>query len=168
MGSTPKFPSRMGGFSNTIQRVCPHVRRRAKERLGRIFQVYPRNTESSALYGDKAWMGRFIEKPFEISVIGQDLYEDFAELRAERIATDRDILDWSSELNIKWLDSSFEYTSNVDGKTRGVPTWVLVMQMFNHQTHHRGQVTTLIKQLGHEPGITDLPWLPEFEPKESE
>lgn len=40
------------------------------------------------------------------------------------------------------------------------------MHMFNHQTHHRGQVTTLIKQLGHEPGITDLPRLPELESKE--
>jgi uncharacterized damage-inducible protein DinB len=41
------------------------------------------------------------------------------------------------------------------------------MHMFNHQTHHRGQVTTLIKQLGHEPGIADLPWLPEFESHEA-
>lgn len=32
--------------------------------------------------------------------------------------------------------------------------------VFNHQTHHRGQITTLIKQLGIDPGITDLPWLP--------
>ncbi|MCA9591414.1 MAG: hypothetical protein KC657_39230 [Myxococcales bacterium] len=27
---------------------------------------------------------------------------------------------------------------------------------FNHQKHHRGQVTTLLKQLGHDPGVTDL------------
>ena len=27
---------------------------------------------------------------------------------------------------------------------------------FNHQTHHRGQVTTLLKQLGIDPGVTDL------------
>jgi uncharacterized damage-inducible protein DinB len=31
--------------------------------------------------------------------------------------------------------------------------------MFNHQTHHRGQLTTLIKQLGYEPGVTDIPWM---------
>ncbi|MET0413733.1 MAG: DinB family protein, partial [Polyangiaceae bacterium] len=28
--------------------------------------------------------------------------------------------------------------------------------VFNHQTHHRGQVTTLLTQLGHDPGVTDL------------
>lgn len=30
--------------------------------------------------------------------------------------------------------------------------------------HHRGQLTTLIKQLGYEPGITDIPWLPSLGP----
>jgi len=30
--------------------------------------------------------------------------------------------------------------------------------MYNHQTHE-GQVTTLIKQIGYEPGVTDIPWL---------
>ncbi len=48
----------------------------------------------------------------------------------------------------------------VDGATRTLPRWVMVTQMFNHQTHHRGQATTLLKQLGAEPGITDIPWLP--------
>jgi uncharacterized damage-inducible protein DinB len=40
-----------------------------------------------------------------------------------------------------------------------LPRWVLVTHMFNHATHHRGQLTTLMKQLGVEPGVTDLPWL---------
>jgi uncharacterized damage-inducible protein DinB len=34
------------------------------------------------------------------------------------------------------------------------------MQFFNHQTHHRGQVTTLLMQCGIDPGVTDLPYLP--------
>jgi hypothetical protein len=40
--------------------------------------------------------------------------------------------------------------------------------MFNHQTHHRGQVTTLMKQLGAEPGVTDIPWLPRLNAEEGE
>ena len=36
----------------------------------------------------------------------------------------------------------------------------MVTQMFNHQTHHRGQATALLMQLGVDPGITDIPWLP--------
>ena len=41
-----------------------------------------------------------------------------------------------------------------------LPTWVLVTHMFNHQTHHRGQLTTLLSRLGYNPGVTDIPWLP--------
>ena len=40
------------------------------------------------------------------------------------------------------------------------PRWLCVTQMFNHQTHHRGQVTTLLRQAGIDPGVTDLPWAP--------
>jgi uncharacterized damage-inducible protein DinB len=29
-----------------------------------------------------------------------------------------------------------------------------------HGTHHRGQLTTLIRQAGRDPGQTDIPWLP--------
>ena len=42
-------------------------------------------------------------------------------------------------------------------KTRH-PRWVQVVQMFNHQTHHRGQATTLLMQRGIDPGVTDLMW----------
>jgi len=35
-----------------------------------------------------------------------------------------------------------------------------IAHLFNHQTHHRGQLTTLLSQLGIDPGVTDLPWLP--------
>jgi uncharacterized damage-inducible protein DinB len=30
------------------------------------------------------------------------------------------------------------------------------MHVFNHQTHHRGQITTLLSQFGIDVGITDL------------
>jgi uncharacterized damage-inducible protein DinB len=39
------------------------------------------------------------------------------------------------------------------------PTWMVVMQMANHATHHFGQVVTLLRQLGYTPekmGSTDL------------
>jgi uncharacterized damage-inducible protein DinB len=38
--------------------------------------------------------------------------------------------------------------------------WVCVMHLFNHQTHHRGQLTTLLAQADQDYGVTDLLWLP--------
>ena len=38
-----------------------------------------------------------------------------------------------------------------------------IVHFFNHQTHHRGQLTTLLSQLGIDPGVTDFPWMPFFD-----
>jgi hypothetical protein len=39
------------------------------------------------------------------------------------------------------------------------PKWILVTHMFNHQTHHRGQVHCMITQCGLKPRDTDLPFM---------
>lgn len=150
-------------MNEKLYQVCAEIPdQKRKEDLGAFFQSI-HGTLNHLLYGDKAWMGRFTGHPYSITVIGQDLYDNFEELREERIKTDQEILEWSNSLSVEWLESPFEYTSNVDQKTRVLPTWILVTHLFNHQIHHRGQLTTLIKQLGYEPGITDFPWLPELE-----
>ena len=37
---------------------------------------------------------------------------------------------------------------------------MLVTHLFQHQAHHRGQLTTLLSQRGLDPGPTDLPFMP--------
>jgi len=69
------------------------------------------------------------------------------------------ILQWVEGFTEAWLQALFSFTSTTDKKTRRAPAYLLVSHMFNHQTHHRGQVTTLIKQLGYEPPVTDIPWM---------
>ncbi len=71
-------------------------------------------------------------------------------------------------LTSEWLEQLFSYTSNVDQKTRLLPTWILVTHLFNHQTHHRGQLTTLLTQLGYDIGVTDIPWLPTLQGEEAQ
>ena len=41
------------------------------------------------------------------------------------------------------------------------PKWLLVTHVFNHQTHHRGQVHCMLTQAGGRPHDTDLPWMAE-------
>lgn len=117
------------------------------------------STLNHLLAADKIWMGRFTSEPYQ-AVMGQDLYDSFEELHAERVRIDLKILEWSADLEQEWLNGPFTFVSGIDGKTRTLPAWVLVTQMFNHQTHHRGQLSTLLTQNGLDPGITDIPWLP--------
>ena len=117
-------------------------------------------TLNHLLWGDRMWLSRFIDNPCTDAAFGADMYADFAELRREREATDSDIATWAGQVTAQWLASRLTYTSKVDGRTRELPAAVAAIHMFNHATHHRGQLTTLIKQAGLDPGITDLPWLP--------
>mgnify|MGYP005852214907 CR=1 FL=1 len=130
-----------------------------KEDLGAFFKSI-HGTLNHLLYGDRAWIGRFTQQPFFMPNMGTEMYDSFEELRQAREEMDQTILDWAAALSVEWLNQPFEYTSNIDKQTRSLPTWLLVTHLFNHQTHHRGQLTTLLKQLGHDPGTTDLPWLP--------
>jgi len=117
-------------------------------------------TLNHLLWGDRMWLGRFIGPLCTHPAFGADMFEDFDELSRERRATDQAMLVWAGSLTDAWLVSTLEYHSRVDGKTRRLPAGAAVVHLFNHGTHHRGQLTTLIKQAGVDPGVTDLPWLP--------
>jgi len=113
-------------------------------------------------YGDLAFMSRFTGNPGIVPEPGADLFGTFGRLTTERAALDQRILVWSESLSPAWLAESLTYTSKIDGKTRTVPRWVLVTHMFNHQTHHRGQVTTLLSQMNLDIGTTDIPFMSQF------
>jgi len=117
-------------------------------------------TLNHLLWGDRMWLGRFIDEPCEVPAYGADMFGAFAELAREREVTDRKLLDWAGAVTPSWLASTLAYKSKVDGRRREMPNAVAVLQLFNHGTHHRGQLTTLIRQAGRDPGVTDLPWLP--------
>jgi uncharacterized damage-inducible protein DinB len=118
-------------------------------------------TLNHLLLADRLWMGRFTGEPFTIQSLDQELYSDFAALRAEREREDARIIGWRESLSGPDLDGEPAYTSPVNPKPRRYPLWFALTHFFNHQTHHRGQVTTLLTQNGIDPGVTDLIWLPD-------
>jgi uncharacterized damage-inducible protein DinB len=119
-------------------------------------------TLNHILLGDRVWFGRFIGKPYQVRSLDQELYADFTDLRAERGSTDQDIEGWAQGLTDEQLAGKLRYTSIVSPGPQVHDFWVCVAHFFNHQTHHRGQVTALLSQCGKSYGVTDLIWLPEL------
>ena len=115
-------------------------------------------TLNHLLLGDRVWLGRFRGAPFQVRSLDQELYRDFAQLRNERAATDREIVEWAAELTDEALAGGFEFSSFVNPKARRCALWVTVTHLFNHQTHHRGQLTALLSQSGVDYGVTDFIW----------
>jgi uncharacterized damage-inducible protein DinB len=130
-----------------------------KRDLGAFFKSL-HGTLNHVLLIDLMILARFTGQPLPAAGLDEERHDDFEALRTEREATDRRILDWIAGLDRAGLAETLTFTSVVDGETRTLPRWVMVTQMFNHQTHHRGQATTLLKQLGADPGIVDIPWMP--------
>jgi uncharacterized damage-inducible protein DinB len=117
-------------------------------------------TLNHLLWGDRMWLGRFVGPACDHPAFGADMFQNFDDLQRERQETDIAMLQWAGNVTREWLESTIEYTSKVDGKTRRLPAAVAAVHLFNHGTHHRGQLTTLMKQADVAPGVTDLPWLP--------
>jgi len=114
-------------------------------------------------YSDLAFLSRFTGEPEQVPPLGQDLFGGFHQLTLERKLIDTRLSKWAIGLIPKWLEQTLTYVSKVDGSSRTAANWVLVTHLFNHQIHHRGQLSTLLTQLGLDLGSTDLPFMPQFD-----
>ncbi len=147
-------------MNTTLYEAAAGLSDEARKRdLGAFFKSL-HGTLNHILFADLIFLARFTGSDLPEGDFGGERHDDFETLRAERETTDARILDWIASLDRAWLADALTFTSMIDGKTRTLPRWAMVTQMFNHQTHHRGQATTLLKQLGVDPGVTDIPWLP--------
>lgn len=118
-------------------------------------------TLNHLLLGDRVWLSRFRRTQFRPRGLDEELYAEFDELRRERERTDEDIIGWVASLTDEALAGQLRYTSIVNPAPRRCEMSVAVAQLFNHQTHHRGQVTAMLSQCGMDYGVTDLIWLPQ-------
>lgn len=113
------------------------------------------------LWADRMWMSRFAgwDKPAIAQKQSPTLYADFADLHAARIEADASLLAWSHSITQDWLDGELVWFSGSVQRELRQPRNILIVHMFNHQTHHRGQAHALITALGGVTGDTDLPFV---------
>jgi uncharacterized damage-inducible protein DinB len=125
------------------------------------------HTLNHVLVGDTIWLQRFaghkahclsldyvrgLERPAALDAM---LYADFSELREQREKMDAMIIAFVSALNDAELALPIQYT-NTKGRVLSQRFGFTLQHFFNHQTHHRGQVSTLLSQHGIDVGVTDL------------
>ena len=133
----------------------------ARKRDSGAFFKSIHGTLNHLLLTDRVWLARFKGVPAPDGFMGpgirsleQELYADFEELRRERALTDDELSGWVAELTPERLAAPLVFMRR--GHKLESPLWGTVAHLFNHQTHHRGQITTLLSQQGHDPGVTDL------------
>ncbi len=77
------------------------------------------------------------------------------ELKSLRIRLDESLSNLAASITEAQLSQYVSY-KNMKGEAFSKNLFSLLMHVFNHQTHHRGQVTTLLSQFGVGYGVTDL------------
>ena len=128
-------------------------------------------TLNHILVGDLLWLRRFylhhspnsqtfsklkaLDSYPAVESLNHILFEDFETLKTARFEVDAIISDWIiHQLSEADLDSTFTY-QNIKGEGHGKNFGEVLSHLFNHQTHHRGQVSTLLSQACVDIGITD-------------
>jgi uncharacterized damage-inducible protein DinB len=129
---------------------------RRRERAAFFGSIH--GTLSHLLWADRIWMSRFAGTPRPTGGIPESvsLYGDWGELKRERAAFDGAIVDWADKLDDDAVAGDLTWFSNAVKAEVSRPKWLLLTHMFNHQTHHRGQVHCMLTQAGGKPGDTDL------------
>lgn len=115
-------------------------------------------TLSHLLWADTMWMARFDGwRTPDVSLAGSaTCYPDFAQMAATRRDVDERMLAWAETLGSDWLAGRLAWRSGAAQRDMEAPRAMLVMHLFNHQTHHRGQVHAMLTAAGETTGDTDL------------
>lgn len=117
--------------------------------------------------GDTIWLRRFATHPARHAILQPLLAlpapasldtihsTELPTLFSHRQMLDGMIRQWAEALSDADLEYVLEY-ANMKGVVSRKRFGSLVLHFFNHQTHHRGQASTLLSQAGVDVGVTDL------------
>ncbi|WP_431282908.1 DinB family protein [Humitalea sp. 24SJ18S-53] len=135
----------------------------AERRLDRgAFFGSIQGTLNHLLWGDTIWMSRFDGwAPPAIALRDSPrLHDRFEALSKARQDTDARIEAWAARVTPAFLAGETRYFSGALQREIQRPNGLLVTHVFNHQTHHRGQVHAMLTAAGQSTGDTDLVAMP--------
>lgn len=120
------------------------------------------------LFGDLIMLGRLANnnvssltvndlEQFPKPLSTKDIYfEVFADIVEVRTQVDALIMQYCHHLTDKACEQVINY-QNTEGVHITKKVADMTQHMFNHQTHHRGQLTCILSQMGVDYGCMDLP-----------
>jgi len=121
-------------------------------------------TLNHILWDHRVWLARQRGDIAIVREIGArhpytDAPQDWSDYKRQREALDEEIRLWCDGLTdadvsreIQWMRGDTSVQTNFGFN---------LVHMFNHATHHRGQVHAMLTSVGIDPGSTDLPMLPD-------
>jgi uncharacterized damage-inducible protein DinB len=105
-------------------------------------------------FADRVWLSRLEGNPLPGLSSPGEAYtiEELQRLWQDVLAR---LIAYAANLTDEGVASVLRYR-NLRGINAALPVWQVILHLVNHGTYHRGQITTMLRQLGHECVSTDL------------
>ena len=114
-------------------------------------------TLNHLLVGDNVWYGRCAEEPFDVPGLDAELEGDRAELERRLYTQSARWKTWIAGQDEGALARELVY-QNMSGANFRNSLPSILLHVFNHGTHHRGQISSAISGFGHDVPEMDLIW----------
>jgi uncharacterized damage-inducible protein DinB len=82
-------------------------------------------------------------------------FPSLTSLRGRWEEVERNLLDYVASLTAEDIQRIIQHKTT-QGVPQAAPLWQMLQHLVNHGTYHRGQVATMLRQLGAKPISTDL------------
>jgi len=155
-------------YFSTLARYNDWANRTVYDAAALISGAECRKNRSAAYFGsilktlnhllvvDRLWFPRLNGISPNNLKLDQVLYDDLSALRNAREAEDTGIIAQVETMGAADLAADCDFL-DTKGRSWTMPAWQILTTVFNHETHHRGQVHALLTDAGTEPPSLDLP-----------
>jgi len=113
-----------------------------------------RDTLAQILSGEWIWLERWLGR-YPTALLNASDFPAVESVRVRWKSVQQDYDRFIQALTAERLSENLEYLNRV-GERYAYPLWQQMVHVVNHSTYHRGQVTTLLRQLRAEPAVTDF------------
>lgn len=106
---------------------------------------------------DRVWLTRLRGEPTGRFDLGEEVESDRRDLERAVFAQCDAFIAYADALAENAIDADVRYVSS-KGEPFTMPLAPLIAHIVNHATHHRGQISTALTQLGIEAPVMDIPY----------
>ena len=113
-----------------------------------------RNTAAHILSSEWAWLERW-KGTSPKQMLDPLSFPAVATLQSRWAQVEQDLQHFLQALSQERLEAELGYF-NLQGEAVTLPLWQQMLHLINHSSYHRGQITTMLRQVGVKPVSTDL------------
>ncbi len=139
-----------------LYETCATLPEDVYSRPRKMFFSSIHGTLNHILTGDRVWLARIERQPAPDYALDDPLYPDLPSLRAAREAEDDHMIALTKSYGEADLDTILHYRPITIPEDLSTPLPLCWLHLFNHQTHHRGQIHDQISQAEMAPPPLDL------------